>query len=270
MGMKYNLLAIFCMAGVTACASTEPGNRNSMSKQSATSLIHSVHQTHLEAALREMDPVDDGRPPEPVLSAADIPPAADDTTQAHNTQTSPEAMPEPEIPAESKTAQRLAKEPLPIKDAAKPSKPDIDNGPIRTGEGQLILGSEEWVYIPGINLTLAASINSDDARSALSVNNYQTFKRNGEEWVKFRVEHTEIISGEVSLPVLRWVKLDQTEVLRPEVDSWIELGEVKEKLNLVLTDLSDSPFPARIGTNFYRSFAVQDPNRRFVQPKVEK
>lgn len=259
MKMMYGLLSIMlCTTGLTACTSTQ-------SKQATapptihTNAMESEHQNRLIAALRELDPSNMGKLLYPVLASE----SRDTTVVRLNNEvvsTEPESGPE-----------------LPEGDIDTAPDSDIEQEiaiaeqiPQYTAKGKLVLGSAEWVYIPGVNLTLAATIDTDSALSMLSVQQYEVFTRNSEDWVKFRVQHNDISSDEVSLPVLRWVKLNNKQATLPLVDSWIEIGEVKEKLNLLLTDLSDMPFAATLGTDFYRDIAVLDAGRRFIQPKIEK
>lgn len=152
-------------------------------------------------------------------------------------------------------------------------KPEPKPAPIETAEGKLILGSEEWVYIPGLDQSFKSKIDSGATTSSISAVDVVPFEREGKDWVKFRIQHTKINSKEISLPILRWAKIKQANSdeaqKRPVVSAWVQVGEVKEKADFTLTDRTHLEYPVLLGQSFFRDIAVVDVSRKLVQPKVK-
>jgi hypothetical protein len=157
----------------------------------------------------------------------------------------------------------------PVKPAVKPTQR------LKTKEGKLILGEEEWVYIKGLNHSVKARIDTGATTSSASAIDIVTFERDGKDWVKFKLAHNEKNSEEIALPVSRWVKIKQSSNTdkvqeRPIVLAWIQLGEVKVETEFTLTDRSHLNYGLLMGRSFFRDIAVVDVSKSFVQPKVEK
>ncbi|MDV7103532.1 ATP-dependent zinc protease [Vibrio sp. TH_r3] len=143
--------------------------------------------------------------------------------------------------------------------------------PTKTEQGKLILGSEEWVYLPGLDKSFMAKVDTGATTSSISAVDILPFEREGKEWVKFRVEHKNISTDEISLPVLRWAKIKQANSTeaekRPIVTAWIQVGDVKEKADFTLTDRKHLSYPVLLGQSYVRDIAVVDIGRKLVQPK---
>ena len=153
-----------------------------------------------------------------------------------------------------------------VKPEPKPKPP-----PVKTAEGKLILGSEEWVYIPGLDQSFKSKIDSGATTSSISAVDVVPFEREGKDWVKFRIEHNKISSQEISLPILRWAKIKQANSAeaqkRPVITAWIQVGDIKEKADFTLTDRKHLEYPVILGQSFFRDIAIVDVSRKFVQPK---
>lgn len=159
-----------------------------------------------------------------------------------------------------------------VKPEPKPEvKPKPKPLPIKTADGELIFGVEESIYIPALDKKFNARVDTNATTSSISTTDVVQFERDGKAWVKFKIEHGNISSEEISLPVLRWAKVKQagSEELdkRPVVTLWIEIGELKDKADFTLTDSKKLLSPVLLGRNFFRDVAVVDTNRKFVQPK---
>lgn len=140
-----------------------------------------------------------------------------------------------------------------------------------TPDGKVILGSQEWVYIPGLERAYEARVDSGATTSSISAVNIVPFERDGHDWVKFNVEHDAAASKEIALPVERWVKVRQAnsdqEERRPVVVSWVEVGKIKDKTEFTLTDRSHLQFPILLGRSFLKDVAIVDVSRKHVQGK---
>lgn len=203
---------------------------------------------------------------------------------AQQTTTSREATANPEVTKpETATPDQTAKEtdikepapavaiaPVPqpkpvVKPEAKP-KPKPQSTPVqkpavtKTGDGKLILGSEEWVWLTQPKQHIRAKVDSQAQLSTLGVSNIQAFERDGNDWVKFS-------SGgkSVELPVERWLKSKENDSKQAVVKLRAKLGDLNELTEFALT----AGQGIVLGVNFIRDVAVVDGKRKFVQPKVK-
>ncbi|WP_394250299.1 ATP-dependent zinc protease [Vibrio profundi] len=158
----------------------------------------------------------------------------------------------------------------------KPVKPEppVIEAPKKTADGKLILGEEEWVFIPGLKETFKARVDTGATTSSISAVDIVPFERDGKDWVKFKIEHDGINSKELSLPVERWVNIKQSSAdgsqKRAVVQAWIQLGDLKEKTEFTLADRTHLSFPLLLGRSFFRDIAVVDVGQKYVQDKITK
>ncbi|WP_194437163.1 RimK/LysX family protein [Vibrio fluminensis] len=141
----------------------------------------------------------------------------------------------------------------------------------KTSDGKLILGEKEWVYIPGLEESFRARVDTGATTSSISAVDIKPFERDGKDWVKFKMEHDGVSSKEISLPVERWVKIKQSSAegsqRRAVVHAWIQIGDLKEKTEFTLADRTHLSFPVLLGRSFFRDVAVVDVSRKYVQKK---
>lgn len=140
--------------------------------------------------------------------------------------------------------------------------------PSKSSDGKLILGHKEWVYFPSTKRWLVSKIDANQDMSSISVSDVVLFERDGKKWVKFRVDHDDVSSELFSLPVQRTMKSDSAFPKSPVVLAWVQVGELKEKAEFVLSDKVTMSHPLILGNSFYRDVAVLDESREFVQPKL--
>ncbi|GAB2650967.1 ATP-dependent zinc protease family protein [Vibrio panuliri] len=155
------------------------------------------------------------------------------------------------------------------KPAEKPEPPKVESK--KTSDGRLILGEKEWVYIPGLEESFRARVDTGATTSSISAVEIVPFERDGKDWVKFKMEHDGVRSKEIALPVERWVKIKQSSAegshRRAVVYAWIEIGDHKEKTEFTLADRTHLSFPVLLGRSFFRDVAVVDVSRKYVQDK---
>ncbi|MHC6529148.1 ATP-dependent zinc protease family protein [Vibrio proteolyticus] len=153
-------------------------------------------------------------------------------------------------------------------------KPKPKPLPKKTSDGKLILGEQEWVYVPGLTEFFKARIDTGATTSSISAIDVIPFERDGKEWVKFKIEHDKLKSKELALPVERWVKIKQSSSdesqKRAVVAAWIQIGDLKQKTEFTLADRTHLAFPLLLGRSFFNDVAVVDVSRKFVQPKQTK
>jgi len=176
----------------------------------------------------------------------------------------PEKKPEtkPEVKPEQKP--QVAPKP-PVK------KPVATN--LKTADGKLIQGEEEWMYIKAINHNVKARIDTGATTSSISAIDIEMFERDGKDWVKFKLAHNDKETKEFELPVVRIVTIRQSSTEertdRPVIDAWVQIGDLKTKTEFTLNDRTHMTYPVLLGRTFFRDVAVVDVSKKFVQPKVK-
>ncbi|AXN32969.1 ATP-dependent zinc protease family protein [Vibrio coralliilyticus] len=187
----------------------------------------------------------------------------------------PEQKPQIEEPKVEQPEKEVEKETKPeakpeVKPEEKP-KPKPKPQPKKTSDGKLILGEQEWVYVPGLEENFKARIDTGATTSSISATDVVEFERDGKDWVKFKIEHDGVKSKEIALPVERWVKIRQSSAEKSErravVESWIQIGDLKEKTEFTLADRTHLKFPLLLGRSFFKDVAVVDVSKKFVQKK---
>ncbi|MBS9863211.1 ATP-dependent zinc protease [Vibrio alginolyticus] len=176
----------------------------------------------------------------------------------------PDVDPKPEV--EPKPEAKPEKKPEP-----KPKKPVKVT---KTPDGMLILGSEEWVYVPEIDQTFKARVDTGATTSSISATDIVPFERDGKDWVKFKIDLGDKDTKEFKVPVERWAKVKQSsseEVdKRAVVKAYITVGDHKEKTEFTLADRGHMTFPILLGRSFFRDIAVVDVSKKYVQDKPKK
>ena len=157
------------------------------------------------------------------------------------------------------------------KPETKPEEPVAKPAPVKTEEGKLILGEQEYVRLVDMKVTTKARIDTGATTSSLSAVDIVPFERDGKDWVKFKVKHNGVESKEMSMPVERWVKVKQSSSeesdTRAVVLSVIKIGDMTSKTEFTLADRTHLKYPVLLGRSFFRDIAVVDVGRKYVQPK---
>ena len=173
-------------------------------------------------------------------------------------------------------------EPTEKPEEVKPVEPEVKPAPVekpvekarKTSDGKLILGEEEWVFVPGLKEAFKARVDTGATTSSISAVDIVDFERDGKDWVKFKIEHDGITTEEVSLPVERWVKIKQSSAegtqRRAVVVASIQIGDLKDKTEFTLADRTHLSFPLLLGRSFFRDVAVVDVSQKYVQKKITK
>ena len=195
-------------------------------------------------------------------------PVVDDSSKADEKdgESSKDPVTEPE-----KESEKVEKPAEPKKKPVPPKKPEKVT---KTSDGKLILGEEEWVYVPGLEESFKARVDTGATTSSISAIDIVPFERDGKDWVKFKIEHDGIKSQEVSLPVERWVKIKQSSAegtqRRAVIVANIQIGDLKDKTEFTLADRTHLTYPLLLGRSFFRDVAVVDVSKKYVQDKVKK
>lgn len=199
----------------------------------------------------------------------------------------PEQKPQIEQPIEKETGVSVT-DPKESVDKETEKKPELDKPKLdqpkeavppvvekvkKTADGKLILGEEEWVYIPGLKESFKARVDTGATTSSISAVDIVSFERDGKDWVKFKIEHDGVVSSELSLPVERWVKIKQSSAEKAQrravIVAWVQIGDLKEKTEFTLADRTHLTFPLLLGRSFFRDVALVDVGQKYVQDKVK-
>ncbi|MGD8110253.1 ATP-dependent zinc protease family protein [Vibrio sp. TRT 17S01] len=154
------------------------------------------------------------------------------------------------------------------------TEPVVEVEAKKTSDGKLILGEKEWVFVPGLEENFRARVDTGATTSSISAVDVVPFERDGQDWVKFKIEHDGIKSKEIALPVERWVKIRQSSAdktqRRAVVIAWIQIGDLKEKTEFTLADRTHLTFPLLLGRSFFKDVAVVDVSQQYIQDKHKK
>ena len=153
--------------------------------------------------------------------------------------------------------------------------------PVMAAEPTLY-GRYEYIQLPEIGETFKAKMDTGALTASLSARDIQTFTRDGEDWVRFRLSGKDVSNKVYEHKVARISKIksrsdeddeerDASDVAkRPVVDLELCLGNVKRTVEVNLTDRSHFNYPLLIGAKALREFgAAVNPARRYTADKPD-
>ena len=151
--------------------------------------------------------------------------------------------------------------------------------PVMAAEPTLY-GRYEYIQVSEFGETFKAKMDTGALTASLSAKDIETFTRDGEEWVRFRLATKDASNKVYEHKVARISKIktrseeedDDANVSaptkRPVVDLELCLGNVKRTVEVNLTDRSSFNYPLLIGAKALREFgAAVNPARRFTADK---
>ncbi len=155
------------------------------------------------------------------------------------------------------------------------TKPDKPKMVRKTPDGMLILGSEEWVYVPAIDEAFKARVDTGATTSSMDAIDIVPFERDGKDWVQFKIDLGDNKeSREFKVPVERWASVKQSSTneitKRAVVSAYIKIGDYKEKTEFTLADRGHMAFPMLLGRSFFRDIGVVDVSKKYIQGKTSK
>ncbi|AZC25630.1 MULTISPECIES: ATP-dependent zinc protease [Pseudomonas] len=144
-----------------------------------------------------------------------------------------------------------------------------------------LYGRYENIRLPEIGETLQAKMDTGALTASLSARDIQTFTRDGQTWVRFRLATKDAGDKVYEHKVARISKIksrsdedDEREepqaAKRPVVELEMCLGNVKRTVEVNLTDRSSFNYPLLIGAKALREFgAAVNPARRYTADKPD-
>ncbi|MDO6706710.1 RimK/LysX family protein [Photobacterium sp. 1_MG-2023] len=173
----------------------------------------------------------------------------------------PVSPPEVATPVEDGRGEQVAvlqpvSKPKPSAVKLKPQPAYLKKTVLKTKDGKLILGRQEWVWLSPEKKFVRAYVELDQKESTLGVTALTPFERDGRAWVKFKSR-----GKAFELPVVRWQGSEENKLA--VVQFRTRLGELNDMTDFVLVDGKE----IRLGTDFTRDVAIVDLTREYVQPK---
>ena len=138
---------------------------------------------------------------------------------------------------------------------------------------KLVIGRVEYVQLNPSEQMLKARIDTGAGISSLNAVDLVQFQRDGKNWVRFN-----IIDPKTKKPVgfekkvKRFVIIKQLsgeDQRRPVIMMGLELGTIKEQVELTLADRSGYVYQLLIGRNFLRDRAVVDVSYKYTTQAAE-
>ena len=152
--------------------------------------------------------------------------------------------------------------------------------PVMAAEPTLY-GRYEYIQLPEIGETFKAKMDTGALTASLSARNIETFTRDGDDWVRFRLGGKDASDKVYEHKVSRISKIksradededkdEATVAKRPVIDLEMCLGNVKRTVEVNLTDRSSFNYPLLIGAKALREFgAAVNPARRYTADKPD-
>ncbi|WP_296255047.1 MULTISPECIES: ATP-dependent zinc protease [unclassified Pseudomonas] len=152
--------------------------------------------------------------------------------------------------------------------------------PVMAAEPTLY-GRYEYIQVSEFSETFKAKMDTGALTASLSAKDIELFKRDGDDWVRFRLATKDADNKVYEHKVSRISRIkgradgeDEDEPVdptkRPVVDLELCLGNVKRTVEVNLVDRSHFNYPLLIGAKALREFgAAVNPARRYTADKPE-
>jgi hypothetical protein len=143
-----------------------------------------------------------------------------------------------------------------------------------TGMDKLLVGRVEKVRLTPPGRTFHARIDTGATSSSLDARDIETFERDGDDWVRFKIKDPESEDFyEVERPIIRWSKIIQASSdeadRRPVIELQLELGTIKLIEEFNLEDRAHLNYEVLIGRNVLRDLMVVDVSQKFLNDLPE-
>ena len=142
-----------------------------------------------------------------------------------------------------------------------------------------VYGLNEYAKLAGIDLEVAAKLDTGAKTASLSARDIKRFKRNGESWVRFYLAIDTAHSHPIELPLARVSKIkrragdydpdeDKKYTARPVIALDVCMGSALRSIEVNLTDRSAFQYPLLIGSEALKRFdALVDPSLKYAAGK---
>jgi len=142
-------------------------------------------------------------------------------------------------------------------------------------QDKLVVGETEWIYLSPPGHHYRARIDSGATTSSLSAQDVERFERNGDPWVRFKLQHDdEAEPVEIERPLERNVLIRQSSSeeidRRAVVKMTINIGpDLQQETEFTLADRSHMTYPMLLGRSFLRDVTLIDVGKQFLNEKYQ-
>ena len=134
------------------------------------------------------------------------------------------------------------------------------------------VGQLEKVWMPSLNLTLSARIDTGAETASLDARNIELFERNGKRWVRFEIENPTNGDEPILLErkLTRMVNIVQSNSAeserRPVIRLGITIGTINQTAEFTLSNRSHLDYQVLVGRNILKDVMVVDVSRKNIAP----
>jgi len=155
-----------------------------------------------------------------------------------------------------------------------PAPPPRAPAPVTAGELKLpVVGAVEWAMVEPSGLTMEARIDTGAETTSIHAEDVRLVERDSKRYVQFNLIDPatgEKVAQEIRLRRRVWIK--QFEIQKEKrfvVKMWITLGEVRERVDVTLSDRQAMEYPLLVGRNFLTDALVVDVSRHHTLDRPE-
>jgi hypothetical protein len=148
--------------------------------------------------------------------------------------------------------------------------PEVAMSADPVGPGAVIVGWREWLALPEIGIRIVrAKIDTGARSSALHVERWEDFRRDGVRWVRYELKPTSRRRAAVvrESPVVDERHVTDTggnRTLRPFIRTRVVIGEASWEIEMNLTNRRGMLFPMLLGRTAMAGRLLVDPARSWV------
>lgn len=130
-----------------------------------------------------------------------------------------------------------------------------------------LYGRYELIKLPALGQTLKAKMDTGAMTASLSAKDIESFERDGQDWVRFRLAVDGAEDTVYEHPLVRIAEIKEVAYSqRPVIEMPICLGEEERTIEVNLTDRSTFSYPLLIGASAMRDLgAAVDPAERYTR-----
>lgn len=136
-----------------------------------------------------------------------------------------------------------------------------------------IIGWLEFVQITGSGLRVEAKIDTGADSSSINARILKKYTRNGEEWVRFRIDNKKGKELVLDQKIIRYVKIKRRRMVpikRPVINLGICLGHIKRVVEVNLAERSNFEYKMLIGRDYlYNTYLVDSAMTFTTSPGCE-
>lgn len=142
-----------------------------------------------------------------------------------------------------------------------------------------VYGLNEYAKLKGLDLEVAAKLDTGAKTASLSARDIKRFKKDGEAWVRFYLAIDDAHEHPIERPLARISKIKRragdynpdegkTYTARPVIELEVCMGKALRQIEVNLTDRSAFQYPLLIGSEALKRFdALVDPSLKYAAGK---